>query len=346
MPLVSIVVPVYNDAEYIGQSIGSLTNQTLRDIEIVIVDNFSTDGTRDLLLEMQRNDPRIKLIFHEKNEGHLISRRDGALACTGDYVMYMDADDEYIPTACEELYNTITEKSVDMLQFSTEVVFGKNVTLGDAYSTFLQAYTKHLTGERVFRAFTKGCFTWHVWDKMYRAEICKKAYEATKNTYLMVADDLYVSFFLAYYAQSSYGVDKKYYRYHVERGYTGSEKLLKKVQISCSNLWVNKDCADFLRKEGKYEQYKGFFSGPIFCPLEGCIWLWSFDKDGDCRDEIEKTIRSTWSDPRYAAKVDKLFKRAGSRLHLLWYLGYYRRVNRLRKTLKRSYLFVIHRKYA
>lgn len=102
---VSVIVPVYNKARYLKQCLDSLVVQTLKDIEIICIDDRSTDNSLNLLKEYASRDSRIKLLYHEKNQGVGASRNDGITCSSGEYIAFADADDLVEPTFYEKLYN-------------------------------------------------------------------------------------------------------------------------------------------------------------------------------------------------------------------------------------------------
>ena len=89
---ISVIVPVYNTKEYLPQCIESIQNQTYTNVEIVLVDDGSSDGSGELCDDYMKNDPRI-IAIHKKNSGQLSARKEGARKATGDYIMCVDADD-------------------------------------------------------------------------------------------------------------------------------------------------------------------------------------------------------------------------------------------------------------
>lgn len=93
MAKVSVIVPVYNVKKELRNCLNSLVNQTLKDIEIICVDDFSQDGSREILKEYAEKDKRIILVLHEKNLGTSQARKDGAAASQGKYIMFADGDD-------------------------------------------------------------------------------------------------------------------------------------------------------------------------------------------------------------------------------------------------------------
>ncbi|MBQ6521845.1 MAG: glycosyltransferase, partial [Atopobiaceae bacterium] len=102
-PKVSIVMPVYNVERYVEQSIRSLMEQTLEDIEIIIVNDGSKDGSRDIVGRLAEEDPRIRIIDNV-NSGYGVSINRGFAAATGEYLGILESDDFAEPDAYEKLY--------------------------------------------------------------------------------------------------------------------------------------------------------------------------------------------------------------------------------------------------
>ncbi len=114
----SIIIPVYNSEKYIKDSLDSLINQTIgiENLEVIIVNDASTDSTWDILNEYCLNYPNFKVINLEKNIGAAYGPRNIAIEnVTTNYIMFLDADDTFTPTACEVLYNEIKETDANMV---------------------------------------------------------------------------------------------------------------------------------------------------------------------------------------------------------------------------------------
>ena len=112
---ISIVMTAYNMNQYIGQAIESCLNQTHEDIELVIVEDCSTDDTLSVIESYMKMDDRIKLVVHEKNMGAGWGRHDGINAATGDYFITVDADDWLDPTFIESLVKKAEETGSDIV---------------------------------------------------------------------------------------------------------------------------------------------------------------------------------------------------------------------------------------
>jgi glycosyltransferase involved in cell wall biosynthesis len=94
-PTVSVVIPTYNRAGVIGKPIQSILNQTYQDFEIIVVDDCSTDDTERVLASY--NDPRIRYLRHQTNSGAAVARNTGIDSSTGQYIAFLDSDDEWLP---------------------------------------------------------------------------------------------------------------------------------------------------------------------------------------------------------------------------------------------------------
>ena len=115
-PKVSIIIPVYNSEKYLDQCLKSATNQTLKEIEIICVNDGSKDSSLDILKKYQEQDPRI-VIIDKENAGVSAARNDGMNAARGEYIEFLDSDDYIDKETCETAYNVITDKDADILCF-------------------------------------------------------------------------------------------------------------------------------------------------------------------------------------------------------------------------------------
>lgn len=114
-PLISIIVPVYNILEYLPRCVQSLQAQTYEKIEIILVDDGSTDGTDKLCDQLAEGDARIK-VFHKENGGSSSARNLGITKASGEYIGFVDSDDYVDSTMYEMLYNGIEQYQVSVAQ--------------------------------------------------------------------------------------------------------------------------------------------------------------------------------------------------------------------------------------
>jgi glycosyltransferase involved in cell wall biosynthesis len=127
-PKVSVIIPTYNRGKIIGRSIHSVVNQTFQDIEIIIVDDCSSDNTRDVVAGFK--DPRIKYIRHDVNKGGAAARNTGINEALGEFIAFQDSDDEWV---LEKL-----EKQMRVMSMSSDDV-------GIVYSSYLLVKNNHVS---------------------------------------------------------------------------------------------------------------------------------------------------------------------------------------------------------
>lgn len=116
---ISIIIPVYNVKPYLSKCLESCLQQTLYDIEIICVDDGSTDGSGELLDEYANMDSRIQVI-HKENNGVSRARNTGLESATGEWIMYVDADDYLSENACERVWLESMEEPTDIITFGAD----------------------------------------------------------------------------------------------------------------------------------------------------------------------------------------------------------------------------------
>jgi glycosyltransferase involved in cell wall biosynthesis len=148
-PKVSIVLPTYNRANLIGRSIQSLLNQTFKDCEIIVVDDFSSDNTEEIVKKI--DDPCIHYFRHKANLGAAAARNTGITLSKGEFITFQDSDDEWIKDKLEKQINKFQSlaEMVDLVYSGFSFV---SETSGENISEFVPA----LKGN-VYVNFLKGC---------------------------------------------------------------------------------------------------------------------------------------------------------------------------------------------
>lgn len=113
---VSVIVPVYNASDYLKQSIDCILNQSLKDLEVICVDDGSTDNSLEILKEISADDGRVRF-YHQENRGGGAARNLALTYAEGKYIYFMDADDMIEPTALEECRDICEKKNLDFVIF-------------------------------------------------------------------------------------------------------------------------------------------------------------------------------------------------------------------------------------
>lgn len=160
MPLVSIIIPVYNVSQYLIKSINSVRNQTLQDLEIICVDDASTDNSLSILEDFAKIDNRIKVLKHDKNLGVSCARNTALEIAKSDYLMFLDPDDWYEPTICEKMYNKIHNSNYDV------VVCNVAITVSDDMNGRNRGYTNEKNYATINNSWS--------WNKIFKRKIIEE----------------------------------------------------------------------------------------------------------------------------------------------------------------------------
>ena len=168
-------MPIFNQEKLIKTAIKSIQSQTLKDIEIIAVNDFSNDNTFEILMELSLNDKRIKIINNTKNYGLLYSRTMGILNSKGEYLMNLDPDDFLIgKNSLETIYNKAKSKNVDILSFGVFVQVD-NIKLFKC-----PVFEKVIFQPNIFESafYSNDCLSdFLITNKLIRRELFLKVYE-------------------------------------------------------------------------------------------------------------------------------------------------------------------------
>lgn len=183
--LVSIIIPVYNVEKYIGICLDSIINQTYKNIEIILIDDGSTDNSLKIIKQYQSKDKRIKVINRE-NKGVLYTRVEGFKIAKGRYITYIDSDDWAENNMIEIMYNKAIEYNADV------------VKCGFGYNDFESAVSKiesdtFITQEQFEPTFYDKLFRdmniHNVWAQLFKKELLDKSLDNIDTT-ISLGDDL------------------------------------------------------------------------------------------------------------------------------------------------------------
>jgi glycosyltransferase involved in cell wall biosynthesis len=161
---ISIIIPCFNERNTIAEILKRVSEVHLEEEkEIIIVDDFSTDGTRESLRSLEKNDGSLRVIYHEHNRGKGAALRSGFSAATGDIIVIQDADLEYNPCDYHKLLKPIVEGNAD-------VVFGSRFKGGEAHRVL---FFWHYVGNKVLTFFANMFSNLNLTDM----EVCYKVFK-------------------------------------------------------------------------------------------------------------------------------------------------------------------------
>ena len=148
-PLVSIIVPVYNAQEYLAQCVSSLTKQTYYNLEIILIDDGSTDNSLDICNSLANTDDRIRVIS-KKNEGAGLTRNVGLKQSSGQYITFLDSDDILREDAISKCIQIVKSYKCEFITYGTRVV---NSELEELYKSVPKSNKKFYIKDEVRELF-------------------------------------------------------------------------------------------------------------------------------------------------------------------------------------------------
>lgn len=240
--LISIIVPIYNTSEYLSQCIDSIISQTYSELEIILIDDGSTDNSLQICMEYQKSDERIKVI-HQENGGSVAARRSGLEAARGVYIGFVDADDYIEPDMFEKLYASITEFHVDFVHSGMIVDHTKfceykggvtDLTIQDRADYINKVIFEQQT---LFPA---------LWSKLFQADLVKEAFEKIPEEQ-SYGEDLLCLCRCLFKCRSVYMLPDAYYHYRI---YDGSLSHLNWVDTCIKESQLFMQVIALLKKNG------------------------------------------------------------------------------------------------
>lgn len=207
MRKVSVIVPVYNVEKYLKRCVESILSQTMKNLEIILVDDGSTDQSGIICDEYAKKDSRIKVV-HKKNGGLSSARNAGLAIAQGKYVGFVDSDDDIENIMYERMYETIEKENVDFVMSDYIRIPGNGETYLKTLEIEKGRYDRNNIREKIFpQLIMSGNLEYgpllSVWHCMYRTDFLRK-YNLKFDEEVRWSEDNIFSAFVGYYASSFY----------------------------------------------------------------------------------------------------------------------------------------------
>lgn len=299
-PILSVLIPVYNVEAYLRECLDSVLNQSMKHIEIICVDDGSTDSSGAILDEYARKDIRMKVIHKEKNAGLLLARKTAVEAASGEYILFVDSDDIVDPDMCAFAEEITRNEYADIIHFGADVCDYANDAPKEAWlRRILTPAPRELASKEILReAYVTRSYGTSLWGKLYKTDLCKKAYAALPNTYCYVGEDIFTYFYLAYYAKSYKGIPTRpYYIYRHGLGVTNVDMMsLKKFEIYCSMANFVKYIYNKLIHESTDPDLLDSFNAMVRRVSEDCCRIYGSRIREEDKEDAWKMLTSYWGD--------------------------------------------------
>lgn len=256
---ISVVMPVYNASKTVAASAGSVLNQTYADLELILVDDGSQDGSLDICRTIQESDPRVLLITQE-NGGPARARNAAMEIMTGEFVTFADSDDLLTPDACRLMAEAMGDRDLVIGHYFFDLgkVSTKRGLLDGSRALTEEEFLKELMqypGSFYFSA---------LWNKLYRTELIRKA-QLTFDPFFDWGEDF--AFNMRYYHGVENGVyllDAPVYHY-VKNPVGTSVRSLIHVAHSCRIKWrLYQHFKGLYQEKGLYEANKRLIDRYIY----------------------------------------------------------------------------------
>lgn len=183
MPKVSVCIPIYNVEQYIGRCIESVISQSLKEIEIIIVNDCTPDNSMEIVRQYAAADNRIKIIEHDINHGLMMARRTGYMAASGDYITFCDSDDTLADGALEALYVTAEREQADIVSGTIQYVPNKGER--NNWNNELKYGTDRVS---VFKSLLKGEIGHNLCSKLFKKELLQNNDYRTFDIFINAED--------------------------------------------------------------------------------------------------------------------------------------------------------------
>jgi len=186
--IISVVIPAYNVEKYIDKCLTSLFSQTFRELEVIVVNDGSTDGTADIISKFTA-DPRLKYI-EQKNAGVTAARNNGINAASGDYLGFVDSDDYLELDMYEKLYSALKEAGADAAACDYNLIYDDHTDF--KYSNMLDEVIDIAAPNYFFKYCACQKPNNYIWTRLYKTDIVKKSGVRFEN--FKLGDDTLFSF--------------------------------------------------------------------------------------------------------------------------------------------------------
>lgn len=238
--LVSIIVPSYNVKEYIERTISSICNQRYKNIEIIIVDDGSTDGTRELIEQIQKKDNRIKSFFKE-HEGVTKARLYGVKKAQGDWIGFIDSDDLISEDMYEILLRNALEYKADISHCGYKMIFPDREIFHYGTKEIVEQNSQKGLIDLIEGSFIEPTLC----NKLFKRELFKNLFDQMDYS-ITNFEDLLMNFYLFKQSKKSVFFDVCNYYYMVRKNsaatsqitiqkISGPEKVFKIIKEKCLN---------------------------------------------------------------------------------------------------------------
>lgn len=262
--LVSTIIPVYNSGEFLEECIISLRNQTLQEIEMIFVNDGSTDNSLDILKKYQVMDNRIKVIS-QKNSGPSAARNRGIELAKGEYISFIDSDDWIDKNMYEVMYNLSKDGKIDLIVCDIISVENKMEIYEQILNETIHEYDKNMIKEYMISWLMENSRYNSMANKLFRRKLIEDNNIKLEEDSDYAEDWMFNIDFLKLAETASY-INKGFYYYR--RGHESSSRRYDENTFNRKGIWLYKQRKKYGPKLG-FTGYEG--SNELIDIFKDCI---------------------------------------------------------------------------
>ena len=261
--LISIIVPIYNVAEYLHECIDSIINQTYKNIEIILVDDGSTDNSGEICDEYAKKDNRI-IVVHQENKGLVAARKSGLSISHGKYIGYVDGDDWIEPQMYEHMLGKIIEFDVDFITSGCIIDLNNQKKYSPIRKSEYYFDVDDYMRKNIIKTSICGdsknteYISPNVCSKLMKKELLFKC-QYLVNDNICYGEDLICTLYMIHYSKSIGYTDKYYYHYRIrEQSITNQSNLVNVIPLLVDLLKGMYNFIDEFNYDNEFKKFANF----------------------------------------------------------------------------------------
>ncbi|MFU2362288.1 MAG: glycosyltransferase family 2 protein [Clostridiales bacterium] len=222
---VSVIMPVYNSGEYLQTAVDSILSQSLKDIELILVDDGSTDGSSEKCDEYAKKDKRV-VVIHQKNGGICNARNAALKVARGEYIGFSDHDDEYVPGYLEHAYNDAILNNADLVKVGKReyIIQGGKVLRTKQSNLPSRVYHQEDIKNEYFELVDSDELDC-LWDALFRRSIIFNNGVWLDERFRNGGEDIDFIQRILRYTNTFVTINKIYYKHYIRKGFSTSAKF-------------------------------------------------------------------------------------------------------------------------
>ena len=305
-PKISGIIPVYNCQDIITRAVRSIQNQNILNLEIILINDFSTDNTSLILEKLQKEDPRIKVLNNKKNMGILYSRSIGTLSAKSKYIFPLDNDDMFLDKDVFQIISDRADKgNFDIIEFRGVLTLPSKKNLferrriGTTFSPYgdnIVRFQPQLGAFPLQKGNKYGEYrliSVYLWSKCIKTKIYKKALnllgKERYSRYMLRDEDLLVNYIIFNIAES-FKFLGKYGIVHIQRDSSASVQP-NYIQLNKQNIYVLEAALEFSKNLKENKEWIAYYTTMILNARK-----------------LEDTLKEEYVNKIFISCLDQIFK--------------------------------------